>query len=30
MTPRDYLRGRSWEEQYEVGIDALREFGVLK
>jgi hypothetical protein len=30
QTPRDYLRGRSWEERREVGLAALRKFGVLK
>jgi hypothetical protein len=29
-TPRDYLRGRSWGEQYDLGINKLRDFGVLK
>lgn len=30
LTPRKYLRGRSWEEQYEFGLKTLRRFGVLK
>ena len=30
LSPRDYLRGKSWEEQYEIGLKALRRFGVLK
>lgn len=30
VSPRDYLRGRSWHEQVLVGHDALRKFGVLK
>jgi hypothetical protein len=30
MRPRDYLRGRSWQEQYTTGIRVLRDFGVLK
>lgn len=30
QSPRQYLRGRSWEERVEVGHDALREHGVLK
>ena len=30
LSPRDFLRGKSWEEQYQIGIDALRKFGVLK
>ncbi len=29
-TPRDALRGKSWQEQYEAGLDALRDAGVLK
>jgi len=29
-TPREYLRGRTWEEQYEVGLRALRNFGVIR
>lgn len=30
LTPRQYLRGKSWEERYRVGLDALRLHGVLK
>jgi hypothetical protein len=30
LTPRDYLRGRSWDEKRELGLFALRKFGVLK
>jgi hypothetical protein len=30
QTPREYLRGKSWDEHYELGLDALRQFGVLK
>jgi hypothetical protein len=30
MSPRDYLRGKSWQERHSVGLDALRSFGVLK
>lgn len=30
LTPRAYLRGKSWDEQYSVGLSALRRFGVLK
>jgi hypothetical protein len=30
MTPRAYLRGKSWNEQYDVGLRALRRVGVLK
>jgi hypothetical protein len=29
-SPRDYLRGKSWEERRRVGTDALTRFGVLK
>lgn len=30
LSPRDYLRGRSWEERRDLGLFALRKFGVLK
>jgi hypothetical protein len=30
VSPRDYLRGKSWEERWEVGIQALIYFKVLK
>jgi hypothetical protein len=30
LTPRDYLRGKSWNERRRVGIDALIEFEVLR
>ncbi len=30
MTPREFLRGKSWAEQYAVGLEKLRDFGVLK
>jgi hypothetical protein len=30
ISPRAYLRGKSWDEQYEVGLKALRDFGVIK
>ncbi len=30
LTPRAYLRGKSWDEQYTVGLSALRLVGVLK
>jgi hypothetical protein len=29
QTPRDYLRGRSWDERTQVGLRALIQFGVL-
>jgi hypothetical protein len=30
LSPRDYLRNKSWEERRRVGIDALIRFGVIK
>jgi hypothetical protein len=30
LSPRDYLRGKSWDERREVGIYALTKFKVLK
>jgi hypothetical protein len=30
MSPRDYLRGKNWEERTRVGLDALIDHGVLK
>jgi hypothetical protein len=30
MRPRDYLRGKTWEERRQVGMDALIRTGVLK
>jgi hypothetical protein len=30
LSPREYLRGKSWQERVRVGKDALIEFGVLK
>jgi hypothetical protein len=30
ISPRDYLRGKGWEERRRVGIDALTRCGVLK
>jgi hypothetical protein len=30
LSPRNYLRGKSWQERRRVGIDALIRFGVLK
>jgi hypothetical protein len=29
QSPRNYLIGRSWSVRYEVGLDALKQFGVL-
>jgi hypothetical protein len=30
LSPRDYLRGKSWDEQTRAGLKILRENGVLK
>jgi hypothetical protein len=30
ISPRDYLRGKSWGERRKVGLDALVDFGVLR
>jgi hypothetical protein len=30
LSPRDYLRDKSWDEQMRVGLDRLRKFKVLK
>jgi hypothetical protein len=30
MSPRDYLRVRDWDERYRVGLDVLRDAGVLQ
>jgi hypothetical protein len=30
LSPREYLRGKSWDERVRVGRDALVKFGVLK
>jgi hypothetical protein len=30
MTPREYLRGKSYEERYSYGVKVLRDFGVLR
>jgi hypothetical protein len=29
-TPREYMRGKNWEEQYNYGLLVLRKFGALK
>ena len=29
LSPREYLRGKSWEERRKVGLDALIDAGVL-
>jgi hypothetical protein len=30
MSPRDYLRGKTWDERRRTGLDALANFGVMK
>lgn len=30
MTPREYMRGKTWEERYSFGLYVLRKFEVLK
>ncbi|MBS0528195.1 MAG: hypothetical protein JSS22_02230 [Proteobacteria bacterium] len=30
LSPRDYLRGKSWDEQMQVGLNVLKRFGVLQ
>ena len=30
VSPRIYLRTKSWDEQYKIGIQKLKDFGVLK
>jgi hypothetical protein len=30
LTPREYLRGKSWDEQYQFGLNVMRKFEVLK
>jgi hypothetical protein len=30
LSPRDYLKGRSWAVRRAVGLEALKKFGVLK
>jgi hypothetical protein len=30
LTPRQYLKGKSWEERYSFGLKVMRNFGVLK
>jgi hypothetical protein len=29
MSPREYLRERTWQEQYEFGLEVLKDYGVL-
>jgi hypothetical protein len=30
VPPREYLRGKGWDERTRIGLDALRQYGVLK
>ncbi len=30
LSPRGFLRGKTWEERYNIGREALIKFGVLK
>ena len=30
MTPRQYLKGKGWDERYQVGLEGLRKVGVLR
>lgn len=30
MTPRDFLRGKSFDEQYQLGLRIMQKFGILK
>jgi hypothetical protein len=30
LSPREYLRGKDWDERQRVGLGALTRFGVLK
>jgi hypothetical protein len=30
LSPREYLQDKDWEERYRVGLEALKEFKVLK
>jgi hypothetical protein len=30
LSPREYLRGKSWDDQYEFRLNVMRNFGVLK
>jgi hypothetical protein len=29
LTPRQYLKGKTWDERYSFGLKVLRKFGVL-
>jgi len=30
LSPREYLQGKSFDEQFQIGMDTLRKFGVMK
>ena len=30
LTPRQYVRGKTWEDRYQFGLDVLKRFKVLK
>lgn len=30
LSPREYLKNKDWDERRRVGLDALRQFGVLE
>jgi hypothetical protein len=30
LRPREYLRGRDWDERYDLGLEMLRKHGVLR
>jgi hypothetical protein len=30
VSPREYLQDKDWAERYRVGLEALKEFKVLK
>ena len=30
ISPRQSMKGKSWEERYQFGLDVLKKFGVLK
>jgi hypothetical protein len=30
ISPREYVKGKSWETRYQFGLDALKDFGLIK
>lgn len=30
LSPREYLRGKGWDERRRIGLEALAKFGVLR